>query len=142
MSAPTRRSGFTLIEILIVLVILSIIASLVVPNIMSRPDDARVTVAKADIRAVSNALELYKFDNFQYPSTQQGLMALVKKPAGYPVPKNWKQDGYLKTVPVDPWGNPYQYQQPGTHGAYDVYSYGADGKLGGDAYNKDIGNWE
>lgn len=143
MRTSHSRSGFTLIEIMIVLVILSIIASLVVPNIMSRPDDARVTVAKSDVRAISNALELYKFDNYQYPSTEQGLMALVKKPLGSPEAKNWKAGGYLPNVPMDPWGNPYQYKQPGTHGgAYDVFSYGADGKEGGEGYDKDIGNWD
>ncbi len=105
--------------------------------------DLCVAVAKADIQAVSNALELYKLDNFAYPSTEQGLAALAKKPDGQPEAKHWKAGGYLKSVPLDPWGNPYQYLNPGTHGgAYDLWSFGADGKQGGDNYNKDITNWE
>ena len=135
------QAGFTLIEILVVLVILSILAALVVPNVMSRPDDARVTAARADVRAIANALELYKFDNFHYPTSDQGLQALVEKPAGDDA-ANWKAGGYLSSVPLDPWGRPYQYRQPGDHGAYDVFSYGADGKEGGEGYNKDIGNWD
>lgn len=139
MRAHPMKAGFTLIEILVVLVILSILAALIVPNVMSRPDDARVTAAKADIRAISSALELYKFDNYRYPATEEGLQALVEKPADAP---NWKQGGYLNSVPVDPWGHPYQYRQPGEHGTYDVFSYGADGKEGGEGYDKDIGNWQ
>lgn len=138
----SRRNGFTLIEIMVVLVIIGIIAVLVVPNILSRPDDARVVVAKADIQSISNAFELYRLDNHNYPSTSQGLEALVKKPDGQPEAKFWKSGGYLKSMPVDPWGNPYQYLSPGTHGAYDLMSFGADGKPGGDNYNKDLGNWE
>src|SRR5476651_1831536 len=105
----SRQSGFTLIEIMVVLVIIGILAVLVVPNILSRPDDARVIVAKSDIQAIANALELYKLDNHNYPGTQQGLEALVKKPEGVPEAKHWKADGYLKSVPLDAWGNPYQY---------------------------------
>ncbi len=134
------RQGFTLLEIMIVLLILSVIAGLVVPNVLSRPDEARVTVAQADIRAVSNALELYKLDNFRYPSTEQGLAALVKKPAGNPEPKNWSPGGYLKSVPNDPWGSPYQYAAPGKEKAYDLFSFGADGKAGGEGNDADIFN--
>ncbi len=138
----TQQDGFTLIEIMVVLVIIGIIAMLVVPNILSRPDDARTIIAKADIQSISNALELYKLDNYSYPSTEQGLGALVKQPTGQPETPHWKEGGYLKTMPLDPWGRFYQYQRPGSHGAYDLWSFGADGKQGGERYDKDIGNWE
>ena len=137
-----RQAGFTLIEIMVVVVILGILAALVVPQVMSRPDQAKVTVAQGDIKAISAALDMYKLDNFAYPSTQQGLEALVKKPAGNPQPRNWNKDGYLKSLPVDPWGNPYQFLSPGTRGAFDLYSLGADGKEGGTDSDADIGNWE
>lgn len=137
-----RQAGFTLIEIMVVVVILGILAALVVPQVMSRPDQAKVTVAKGDIKAIAAALDMYKLDNFAYPSTQQGLEALVKKPAGNPQPRNWNKDGYLKSLPVDPWGNPYQFLSPGTKGAFDLYSLGADGKEGGTDSDADIGNWE
>ena len=140
MTKSKARSGFTLIEILVVLVILCVLAALVVPNVISRPDDARVTVAKTDIQAISSALELYKFDNFTYPTSEQGLRALVEKPSGTPQPKNWKEGGYLKSLPIDPWGNPYQYRKPGGRGQpYEVLSYGADGRSGGTGYDQDIG---
>lgn len=137
-----KQRGFTLIEIMVVVVILGILAALVVPQVMNRPDQAKVTVAKGDIKAIGAALDMYKLDNYSYPSTQQGLDALVKKPGGNPQPKNWNRDGYLKRVPKDPWGNEYQYLSPGTQGAYDLYSYGADGKQGGSDLNADIGNWD
>ena len=136
------EGGFTLIEIMVVVVILGILAALVVPQVMSRPDQAKVTVAKGDIKAVAAALDMYKLDNFAYPSTQQGLEALVKKPSGSPQPKNWNRDGYLKRLPKDPWGNDYQYLSPGTQGQFDLYSFGADGKPGGSDLNADIGNWD
>ena len=136
------QGGFTLIEIMVVVVILGILAALVVPQVMSRPDQAKVTVAKGDIKAIGAALDMYKLDNYSYPSTQQGLDALVEKPGGNPQPKNWNRDGYLKRVPKDPWGNEYQYLSPGTQGPYDLYSYGADGKQGGSELNADIGNWD
>ncbi len=136
------QGGFTLIEIMVVVVILGILAALVVPQVMSRPDQAKVTVAKGDIKAVAAALGMYKLDNFAYPSTQQGLEALVKKPSGNPQPKNWNRDGYLKRLPKDPWGNDYQYLSPGTQGQFDLYSFGADGKPGGSDLNADIGNWD
>ncbi len=136
------QGGFTLIEIMVVVVILGILAALVVPQVMSRPDQAKVTVAKGDIKAIAAALDMYKLDNFAYPSTQQGLDALVKKPAGNPQPKNWNRDGYLKRLPKDPWGNDYQYLSPGTQGQFDLYSFGADGKPGGSDLNADIGNWD
>jgi len=136
------QGGFTLIEIMVVVVILGILAALVVPQVMSRPDQAKVTVAKGDLKAVAAALDMYKLDNFAYPSTQQGLEALVKKPSGNPQPKNWNRDGYLKRLPKDPWGNDYQYLSPGTQGQFDLYSFGADGKPGGSDLNADIGNWD
>ena len=125
------QHGFTLIEIMVVVVILGILAALVVPQIMSRPDQAKVTVAKNDIKAISAALDMYKLDNYSYPSTQQGLEALVRKPSGNPTARNWNPDGYLKRLPVDPWGNPYQYLAPGSKGAFDLYSLGADGRQDG-----------
>ncbi|TCD22408.1 type II secretion system protein GspG [Pseudomonas sp. IC_126] len=137
-----KQRGFTLIEIMVVVVILGILAALVVPQVMNRPDQAKVTVAKGDIKAISAALDMYKLDNYSYPSTQQGLDALVEKPGGNPQPKNWNRDGYLKRVPKDPWGNDYQYLSPGTQGQFDLYSYGADGKQGGSDLNADIGNWD
>ena len=137
-----KQGGFTLIEIMVVVVILGILAALVVPQVMNRPDQAKVTVAKGDIKAIGAALDMYKLDNYAYPSTQQGLDALVEKPGGNPQPKNWNRDGYLKRVPKDPWGNEYQYLSPGTQGPYDLYSYGADGKQGGSELNADIGNWD
>lgn len=137
-----QEGGFTLIEIMVVVVILGILAALVVPQVMSRPDQAKVTVAKGDIKAIAAALDMYKLDNFSYPSTQQGLEALVSRPSGSPQPRNWNADGYLKRLPKDPWGNEYQYLAPGTKGPYDLFSYGADGKPGGSELNADIGNWE
>lgn len=135
------NKGFTLIEIMVVVVILGILAALIVPRIMSRPDEARVGKAKADLNAISSALELYRLDNFSYPTTDQGLEALVKQPSSEPLPKNWKEGGYLERTPSDPWGNPYQYLMPGEHGEYDLYSWGADGHPGGEGINQDIGNW-
>jgi len=127
---------------MVVVVILGILAALVVPQVMNRPDQAKVTVAKGDIKAIAAALDMYKLDNFNYPSTQQGLSALVEKPSGNPQPRNWNRDGYLKRVPKDPWGNDYQYLSPGTQGQFDLYSLGADGKQGGSDLNADIGNWD
>lgn len=137
-----NQHGFTLIEIMVVVVILGILAALIVPQVMSRPDQAKITVAKGDVKGISAALDMYKLDNHNYPSTQQGLEALVKKPSGNPAPKNWNADGYLKRVPVDPWGNPYQYLAPGSKGPFDLYSFGADGKEGGSESDADIGNWD
>lgn len=132
--------GFTLIEILVVVVILGILAAIVVPRVMERPGEARVTRAKQDIQGVSTALNLYKLDNFRYPSSEQGLAALSVKPSGQPEAPNWKGP-YLDRVPKDPWNHPYQYQQPGQHGEIDIYSYGADSRSGGDGEAADIGNW-
>jgi general secretion pathway protein G len=137
---PLAR-GFTLIEIMVVVVILGILAAIIVPRISDEPDKARVAKAKQDIRALEGALQLYKLDNFYYPSTQQGLDALVQKPSGEPPAKNWKSGGYLARLPKDPWGNPYQYLAPGLKGEIDIFTLGADGKPGGDGVDSDVGNW-
>ena len=136
-----RQQGFTLIEIMVVVVIIGVLIGLVAPNILGRVDEARVTAAKADISTLEQALEMYKLDNQSFPSTDQGLQALVQKPSGSPEPRKWNPSGYLKkgVVPVDPWGNPYQYLSPGSNGPYDLYSFGADGRDGGEGYDADIG---
>lgn len=136
-----QQQGFTLIEVMIVVVILGILASIIVPKIMGRPDEARATRAQQDIRAVTAALDLYRLDNFAYPTTEQGLEALVTKPAGLAEGTHWKEGGYLDKVPVDPWGKPYFYLKPGIHGEFDLYSYGADGVEGGTGAGADIVNW-
>lgn len=140
-SATHRQLGFTLIEIMVVMVILGILASLVVPKIMGRPDEARIVAARQDISSIQQALKLYKLDNQRYPTTEQGLQALVAKPAASPVPQNWKRDGYLERMPKDPWGMPYQYLNPGLHGEIDIMSLGADGAAGGEGNDADIGSW-
>lgn len=136
------QSGFTLIEIMVVMVILGMLVAIVAPNIMGRSDQAKVTIAETQLRNIQNALDLYRLDNSHYPSTQQGLEALVSKPSGTPEPKNWNPEGYLKSVPVDPWGTPYQYVSPGTEGPYDLYSLGSDGQEGGDGDAADISVWD
>lgn len=133
-----NQRGFTLIEIMVVMVILGLLVAVVAPNIMGRSDQAKVTIAKTQMSNIANALDLYRLDNSHYPSTQQGIEALVSRPSGSPEPKNWNPDGYLKSVPEDPWGNQYQYMSPGAEGAYDLYSYGADGQEGGDGDAADI----
>ena len=133
--------GFTLIEIMVVVVIMGVLAALVVPRLMGRTDDARILAAKQDIATLMQALKLYRLDNQRYPTNEQGLQALVTKPSGGPSPPNWKSGGYLDRLNKDPWGNPYQYQSPGSHGEVDVYSYGADGKPGGTGNDADIGSW-
>ena len=137
---PTH--GFTLIEIMVVVAILGILAALVVPKIMGRPDEARIVAAKQDIAAIKQALNLYRLDNMRYPTTEQGLQALVEKPVSGPIPGNWKRGGYLERLPNDPWGAPYQYLNPGLRGEIDVFSLGADSAAGGEGNNKDIGSWE
>ena len=139
---PRRALGFTLIEIMVVITILGILAALIVPRVVGRTDDARISAAKQDIASLMQALKLYRLDNSRYPSTEQGLRALVEKPAGDPVPQNWKQGGYLERLPKDPWGNDYQYLNPGTHGEIDVMSYGRDGQPGGEGPDADIGSWQ
>lgn len=134
-----RQRGFTLIEIMVVVVILGILAAMVVPNIMGAPDEARTVKAKQDIRAIESALKRYRLDNYRYPTTEQGLQALVEKPTSQPEPKNWR--GYLDRLPDDPWGEPYHYRNPGEHGKIDVYTLGRDARPGGDDVDADIGNW-
>lgn len=138
---PRRSRGFTLLEIIVVVVIIGILAAVVVPQFMERPGEARITRAKQDIQGVVTALKLYRLDNFTYPNSSQGLDALVTKPSGQPEAPNWKGP-YLDRIPKDPWGRPYIYQQPGQHGAFDVSSLGADGKVGGDGEAADVGNWD
>lgn len=140
----SQQRGFTLIEILVVVVIIGILIGLVAPNILGRVDEARVTAARADINTFSQALDMYRLDNHNYPSTEQGLEALVKKPSGSPEAKNWNPSGYLKggKLPVDPWGREYLYLSPGAHGPFDLYSLGADGKEGGSGYDADVVSWE
>lgn len=135
----TKQSGFSLIEIMVVVVILGILASIVVPKIINRPDEARVVKAKQDVLVIQNALDLYKLDNGVYPTTDQGLIALVEKPSANPIPHDWKQ--YLKSLPKDPWGREYLYMNPGEHSEVDVFTLGADGQAGGTGVNAEIGNW-
>jgi general secretion pathway protein G len=138
--ALRRPAGFTLIELMVVLVIIGVLASLIVPNVLDRADDARVTAAKTDVNNLMQALKLYKLDNQRYPTAEQGLQALQVRPTTGPIPANWKP--YLDKLPKDPWGNPYQYMNPGIRGEVDVLSFGADGQAGGEGRNADIGSWE
>jgi general secretion pathway protein G len=138
---PCLQKGFTLIEIMVVIVILGVLAALIVPKVMSRPDEARVVAAKQDIATLSQALKLYRLDNKAYPSTEQGLAALAGKPVLPPIPDNWKTGGYVERLPADPWGKPYQYLNPGVHDEIDVFSFGADGVPGGAGTDADIGSW-
>lgn len=141
--APRRPDarGFTLIEVLVVVVILGILAAVVVPRFFDKPGQARQARARADINALVTALNLYRLDNFVYPSTEQGLQALVTKPSGAPEARNWKSGGYLERAQQDPWGRDYLYLSPGQHGEIDVYTLGLDGQPGGEGENEDIGNW-
>jgi general secretion pathway protein G len=140
-SMESRQQGFTLLEIMVVIVILGLLVSIVAPNVLQNQDRAMVEKAKADIAVLEQALDMYKLDNYVYPTTDQGLDALVKKPSSSPEPRNYRSDGYIKRLPKDPWGNTYQYLQPGEHGPVDLYSTGADGDEGGEDLASDIGNW-
>ena len=139
---PVHRAsrGFTLIELMVVLVIIGVLAALIVPNVLDRTDDARATAARTDVNNLVQALKLYKLDNQRYPTAEQGLEALVRKPTAGAVPPNWKP--YLDKLPADPWGRPYQYANPGVKGEIDVFSYGADGVAGGEGKNAEIGSWQ
>jgi general secretion pathway protein G len=141
MDKRKRMAGFTLIEIMVVVVILGILAALIVPNIMDRPDMARVTRTRQDIRALQTALNLYRLDNYRYPTTDQGLEALVEQPAIEPLPPAYRKGGYLDRMPKDAWGRPYLYLSPGLHGEVDISSLGADGQPGGEGVNADIQSW-
>lgn len=134
------QAGFTLIELMVVLVIIGVLAALIVPNVLDRADDARATAARTDVNNLMQALKLYRLDNQRYPSTEQGLQALISKPSTEPVPPNWKP--YLEKLPNDPWGRPYQYLNPGVKGEVDVMSLGGDGQPGGEGKNADVGSWQ
>ena len=134
------QDGFTLIELMVVLLIIGVLAALIVPNVLDRADDARVTAAKTDVNNLMQALKLYRLDNQRYPTAEQGLAALLTKPAAAPVPPNWKS--YLDLLPNDPWGKPYVYLNPGVKGEVDVMSLGADGQAGGEGKNADVGSWQ
>ncbi|WP_225783797.1 type II secretion system major pseudopilin GspG [Xenophilus sp. Marseille-Q4582] len=138
--SPRRPRGFTLIELMVVLVIIGVLAALIVPNVIGRADDARVTAARTDVNNLMNALKMYRLDNQRYPSAEQGLNALVARPTTGPAPLNWKP--YIDKLPNDPWGRPYQYLNPGLKGEIDVFSLGADGQPGGESGNADIGSWQ
>jgi general secretion pathway protein G len=143
-SLPTlsraRAAGFTLIEIMVVLVIIGVLAALIAPNVLDRASDAKVTAARTDVNNLMQALKLYKLDNQRFPTSEQGLESLVRKPSAGPVPPSWKP--YLDKLPNDPWGRPYQYLNPGVKGEIDVFSLGADGQPGGEGHNADVGSWQ
>jgi general secretion pathway protein G len=138
--ARRRSRGFTLLELMVVIVIIGVLAALIAPKILNRVGQAKVTAAQSDISTLMNALKIYKLDNGHYPSTDQGLQALVTQPTTGNIPNNWKS--YLDKLPQDPWHNPYQYANPGVHGEIDVFSFGADGQLGGEGDDADIGSWQ
>ncbi|KAB2823944.1 type II secretion system major pseudopilin GspG [Aliivibrio finisterrensis] len=140
-SAQRKQGGFTLLEVMVVIVILGVLASLVVPNLLGNKEKADQQKTITDIVALENSLDMYKLDNSVYPTTDQGLEALVSKPTSSPEPRNYRSDGYIRRLPNDPWGNEYQYLSPGDNGAIDIFSLGADGQEGGEGANADIGNW-
>lgn len=138
---PQPEAGFSLLELMVVVVIMSILALVLLPRIIDRPDQARVARVQSDLAVISGAVKLYRLDNFRYPTTEQGLRALVTKPVGDPAPKNWAQNGYIDRLPKDPWGVEYQYLSPGVHDEFDIFSLGADGVTGGSGTDADIGSW-
>ncbi len=135
------EAGFSLLELMVVVVILSVLALVIVPRVIDRPDQARLARVQSDIAVLQSAVQLYRLDNFDYPTTEQGLAALVTRPTTEPAPPNWQPNGYIDRLPVDPWGRPYQYLQPGVHGDFDVFTYGADGAPGGTGTDADVGSW-
>lgn len=142
-SPPARlalKRGFTLIELMVILAVIGVLAALIVPNVLDRADDSRVTAAQTDVNQLMQALRLYRLDNQMYPTAEQGLQALVTRPTAAPVPSNWRP--YIERLPTDPWGRPYQYLNPGIHGTVDVFSFGADGRPGGEGINAVIGSWQ
>ena len=139
--ALSRNRGFTLIEVMVVVVILGILAAFIVPKIIGRPDEAKVAKVKSDVQALQTAMDLYRLDNGRYPSTEQGLRALVEKPSSDPIPSGWRTGGYIQKLNDDPWGRAYLYTNPGEHGEIDIFSYGAEGQPGGEGINSTIGNW-
>lgn len=136
-----RQRGFSLIEILVVLVIMGLLISVVAPTVLNSADDARAQKVQADFKAIETALKIYRLDNFVYPSTEQGLVALIEPSTLEPEPRNFKDGGYLQEMPLDPWGREYLYLSPGENSEVDLFSYGADGLPGGEGQNKDLGNW-
>lgn len=141
-ASARKQAGFTLIEVMVVVVILGVLAALVVPKVMGRADDARRMAARQDLSTLMQALKLYKLDNYRYPTTAQGLQALTSLPPAPPVPANWKAGGYIERLPKDPWGNPYLYLSPGVKREIDIFTYGADGQPGGTGNDADIGSWD
>ena len=137
-----RQVGFSLVEILVVLVIMGLLISVVAPTVLNRADEARVQKVHADFKAIETALKIYRLDNYVYPTTEQGLQALVERSTLDPEPRNFKEGGYLPELPIDPWGRPYLYLSPGERGEIDLYTLGADGLSGGEGQNADIGNWK
>ncbi len=137
-----RQSGFSLIEIMVVVIIIGLLASIVAPQVLNRADEARVQKVKSDFKSIQTGLKLYRIDNYVYPTSEQGLQALVERPAMAPQPRNWDENGYLERLPTDPWGNPYLYLSPGQSQDYNIYTLGADGVSGGEDQNTDIGVWD
>lgn len=142
MAETARERGFSLLELMVVVVIIGILALTIVPRVIDRPDQARVARAQSDIKVLENALRLYRLDNLDYPSTAQGLRALAEEPTTEPQPRNWAANGYVASMPKDPWGREYQYLNPGARAEIDIFSYGADGSAGGSGSDADIGNWQ
>jgi len=137
-----RQRGFTLMEIMVVIFIIGLLIAVVAPSVLGNQDKAMKQKVMADLATLEQALDMYRLDNLRFPSSEQGLAALVKKPAKEPLPRSWRSDGYVRRLPEDPWGTPYQYRMPGEHGRVDVYSLGADGLPGGEGQDADLGNWE
>jgi len=142
MQKANKQKGFTLLEVMVVLVIIGLLVAIVAPNVLDNQDQAMKQKARADIASLEQALEMYRLDNFNYPTSEQGLDALVSKPSLAPEPRNYRENGYIRRLPTDPWGNAYQYRHPGEHGRVDIYSLGADGRPGGEGMNAEIGNWQ